>query len=356
MVNLNRTLELVRGGLFDSEATWNGYREEAGDWQKTAILLLGPLIIVAAVAGYVFGFLGSSVSIFGQFRPTLMSTVGTIITSAIGAVVFALVVSALAGMFGGKKSFALGLAATAFASIPSYLGQALMWLPWVGGLIAFALFIYALVLLWKVIPVFLEVPDAKRAAHYIASLVATIVVMMILSLTIGRFFMPSISGPSFSSTSTGGSSSSPFDGGGMLGGFARQAELLDAAENDRYSPPSDGRVDKKQVQEFVRVMERAEEIRQEKMDRYKAIAEKAEEDQDLSLKDLGSLMGGVSEVAGLQTIEIEVVKTAGGNWAEHQWVRESLRAAWIQRDGNDAIEHNYELFQNFEEQLSPFIN
>ncbi len=355
MINLNRTLELIRGGLFDSEATWNGYREDAGDWQKTAILLLGPLIIVAAVAGYVFGFLGSSVSIFGQFRPTLMSTVGTIISSAVGAAVFAFVVSALAGMFGGKKSFALGLAATAFASIPSYLGQALMWLPWVGGLIGFALFIYALVLLWKVIPVFLEVPDANRVGHYIASLVATLVVMAIFSMTIGRFLMPSITGPSFSSTSSSSSSSTPFEGG-MLGGLVRQGELLEAAENDRYSPPSNGRIEKKQVQEFVRVMERAEELRQEKMDRYKAIAEKAEKDEDISLKDLGSLMGGVTDVAGLQTVEIEVVKTAGGNWAEHQWVRESLRTAWIQTDGNDTIEHNYALYQDYEEQLSKFIN
>lgn len=354
MVNLNRTLDLIRGGLFDYEATWNGFREEADDWKKTAALLLGPLILIAAIGGYVFGFLGSSVSLFGV-RPTLMSTVGTIITSAIGAAVFAFVVSALSGMFGGKKAFALGLAATAFASIPGYLGQAVMWLPWVGGLIALGLSIYALILLWKVIPVFLEVPDSNRVGHYIASLIATIVVMIILSVTIGRVFMPSMSGPTFSDLSDRGSSSSPFDGG-VLGGFARQAELMEAAEKDRYSPPSNGRLDKDQVREFIRVMKRAEEIRAEKMDRYKAIAEKAEQEEDISLRDLGSLMGGVSDVAGLQTVEIEVVKTAGGNWAEHQWVRESLRTAWIQKEGSDTIEHNYELYQDFEEELSAFIN
>ncbi len=355
MINLKRTLELIRGGLFDSETTWQNFLADAEDWQKTVFLLLGPLIVVAAVGAYVFGILGSSVSFFGQFRPTLVSTVMTIITSAIGAVVFAFVVSALAGMFGGKKSFALGLAATAFASIPSYIGQAVMWLPWVGGLLALGLFIYALILLWKIIPVYLEVPDAKRAGHYILSLIATIVVMMILSLTIGRFFMPSITGPSFGGMSDNGSSSSPF-GGGALGGFARQAELIAAAEEDRYSPPSDGRLDKKQVREFIRVMERADEMRQQKMEKLKEITERAEKDEDISLKDLGSLMGGVSDAAGLQTAEIEVVKTAGGNWAEHQWVRNSLRTAWIQKEGSDAIEHNYELYQDFEDDLSNYMN
>ena len=62
------------------------------------------------------------------------------------------------------------------------------------------------------------------------------------------------------------------------------------------------------------------------------------------------------EAAGLQTSEIEVVKSAGGNWAEHQWVRESLRTAWIQKDINDTVAHNYELYLEFEDQLSAFIS
>jgi hypothetical protein len=41
------------------------------------------------------------------------------------------------------------------------------------------------------------------------------------------------------------------------------------------------------------------------------------------------MMSGMTEVAGLQTTEIEVVMSTGGNWAEYQWVRESLRTAWI---------------------------
>jgi hypothetical protein len=354
MIDLKRTLRLVSGGMFDSEQTWRNYLPEAENWQKTVFLLTGPLIIFAAVAAYIFGFLGSDISLFGRFRPTLVSTVLTMITSAIAAVVVAFVVSALAGAFGGKNSFALGLAATTFAFIPGYLGQAVTWLPWIGGLLALGLFIYALVLLWKVIPVYLAVPDGKRVGHFILSLVATIAAMLILSMTIGRFLYPSVGGPTFDSISERAAPGST-SGAGMYSGIARQAELMAAAEEDRFDPPSNGRLSEDQVREFIRVMQRTEELQQEKMARFKEFAERAENNEDVSLSDLGSMMSGVTEAAGLQTSEIEVVKSAGGNWAEHQWVRESLRTAWIQKDINDTVAHNFGLYQEFEEELSDYI-
>ena len=50
--------------------------------------------------------------------------------------------------------------------------------------------------------------------------------------------------------------------------------------------------------------------------------------------------------------ELEVVKTGNGNWAEHNWVKEQLRVAHIQRgDGSDAIAHNYKLYKKYEEEL-----
>jgi len=350
MVDLKRTMQLITGGMFDSEQTWRNYLPEAEDWQKTAFLLTGPLIIFAAVAAYVFGFLGSGMSLFGGFRPTIVSTILTMITSAIASAVVAFVVSALAGAFGGKNNFALGLAATTFAFIPGYLGQAVTWLPWVGGLLALGLFVYGLVLLWKVIPIYLAVPEEKRVGHYILSLVATIAALFILSMTIGRFIFPSMDGPSFDSPTSG---SSP--GAGMFGGMARQAELMAAAQEDRYDPPSNGRVSEDQVREFIRIMQRTEELQQEKAARFKELAEKAERDEDVSFSDLGSMMSGMSEATGMQTTEIEVVKSAGGNWAEHQWVRESLRTAWIQKDSNEAVAHNFELYQEFEAELSAYV-
>jgi hypothetical protein len=353
MFDFKRTIELIRGALFDPEPTWRSYLPEASDWRKTAFLLTGPLIVAAAVIAYLTGFLSSDTSILGLGRPTLAFTLLRILMGAVVAGLVALIFSALAGVFRGKGSFALGLAATTLAFVPGYVGQAFSGLPWIGTLLGIALFIYALVLLWKIIPLYLEVPDDKRAVHYILSILASIVAMAILSTVFGRMMVDNEAGLDGGRLS--GSRSSDDSLGGVFGTLGRQAELLAIAEEDRYTPPSDGKLTEQQVQAFIRVMNRVGEVQAEKEKRFQEIARKADEEEQMSLSDFGQMMGGMTDLAGLQTAEIEVVKTAGGNWAEHQWVRESLRTAWIQQDLNDAVAHNYRLYQANEAALANFI-
>jgi Yip1-like protein len=351
MFDLKRTLELVQGALFDTEPTWRAYLPEAGNWQKTAVLLTGPLIVASTVIAYLLALTSSDTSMFGMFRPTIMSSVINIVAGAVAVGVVTFIFSTLAGVFGGKNNFALGLAAISLAFVPGYVGQALVWLPWLGGLLSFGLAIYGLVLLWRIIPIYLEVPDGKRTAHYVVSLLASIVVMMVIGSVVGRVLYGSVPGMTMSGITQMGSGSS----GGMFGGAIRQAELMAAAEEDRYSPPSDGKLSDRQVREFIRVMDRAAELQADKDKRLQALAEKADSDNQLSMGDLGELMGSVTDLAGMQGGQIEVVKTAGGNWAEHEWVRDTLRTARIQKDGSDMIVSNYGLYQKYEEQLSGYL-
>ena len=349
MFDLKRTLELIKGALFDAEPTWRAYLPEAGNWQRTAFLLTGPLIVASTVIAYLLALISSDTSMFPMFRPTVMSSVVSIVSGAVAVGVVAFIFSALAGAFGGKNNFALGLAAITLAFVPAYVGQALAWLPWIGGLLAFGLSIYGLVLLWRIIPIYLEVPHGKRIGHYIVSLICSIVVMAI----VGSF----VSGVMYASSPgmTMGGLPQVATPGSMFGGVMRQAEMMAAAEEDRYSPPSDGNLTEQQVREFIRVMDRATELQADKEKRLQALAEKAGDDEQLSMSDLGELMGSVADLAGMQGGQIEVVKSAGGNWAEHQWVRESLRTAWIQKDINDTIAHNYKLYQKHEEQLARYV-
>lgn len=352
MLNPARTIELVKGALFDAEATWKNYLPEADNWQKTAFLLTGPLIVIAAVLGYVIGFFGANSSMFG-FRPTLMYTFVGIIMSAIAAGVVAFIVSALAGMFGGKASFARGLAATSLAFVPGYLGQALSWLPWIGSLVALGLVIYALVLLWRIIPVYLYVPDGKRTGHYIMSLIATVVTMILISMVMRPIIAPSMPDmPSFSNSASGDGSPGI---GGFVGEAMRQGELMAAAEEDRYEPPSDGKLSESQVREFARVAQRAREIMEERGERIRELAERAENDEELSMSEMSEMMGSATTMMGMNTIELEVVKTADGNWAEYEWVKNALRTAYIQKDINEAVAHNYELYKEYEDELQSFV-
>ena len=66
---------------------------------------------------------------------------------------------------------------------------------------------------------------------------------------------------------------------------------------------------------------------------------------------VGSGIAGMAGVVNIANAEMEVVMTGGGNWAEHQLVREQLHVARIQKDINAAVEHNYQLYLAFEDEL-----
>lgn len=342
-----RSLDLIKGALLEPEKTWNSYLPEANDWQKTAILLTAPLIVVSAVVAYVLGSLFSGASALG-LQPTLGSMLMGIVLGAISAALVALIVSFLAQAFGGKGGFARGLAATTLAFVPGYVGQALSSLPWIGWLLAIGLGIYGLVLLWRIIPSYLEVPAGRRVAHYVVTLLTAIVVMVILGAMFGGGAAMHHGGGVTGSYAPGPSS-------GVFGDLARQGELMAVAEEDRYEPPGDGRLEEDQIEEFLRVMQRTQEAVAARQERLAALSERTQSDEQMSIGDLSAMMGGISDAAGLNTAEIEVVKSAGGNWAEHQWVKQTLRTAWLQKDIDDAVKHNYALYQQYGDELDGFI-
>lgn len=363
MIDLTCTMKLISGALFDRESTWQGYLPEAGDWRKTAFLLSGPLIVVSGAVAYLLSLLSADSSLFGLFRPTIMSTLVGFATGAIAAGIAALVFSTLAGVFGGKKSFALGLAATALAFVPAYIGQALAPLPWIGGVLAFGLVIFSLVLLWKIIPLYLEVPNGKRAFHYISSLATTVVLMMLLSIIVS----PMVYGTgknsplaelglsqhardsSFSASS--GDDTQAVPSIEMFGDSIRRSELLKEAMSDTYAPPADGRLTEHQVQAYVAVLQQVTRLREVAADDIQAAARKADADGEMSIGDLGTAMKVGNQMGTLATAEMDLVKQDGGNWAEHRWTAQALLMASRQKNTNESIAYNYALYEKYAAQL-----
>ena len=75
-----------------------------------------------------------------------------------------------------------------------------------------------------------------------------------------------------------------------------------------------------------------------------------------SSADLVSVYQGMGAVVGLQNVEMDVVKSGGGNWAEYRWVKEQLRVAKLQGgSGSKAIEHNYALYRDNEDVLGDVL-
>ncbi len=76
-------------------------------------------------------------------------------------------------------------------SIPTLAGQVLGTLPYVGGMLSLGLGIYAVILLYKAIHVFLEVPMKNRVKHFILFFLASFVFSVLLGMSFGKLFAPS---------------------------------------------------------------------------------------------------------------------------------------------------------------------
>lgn len=363
MLDLKRTLTLVSGALFDRETTWKEFRPDAGNWQRTLLQLTLPLIIVSASAAFLMSSVFADGSIFSLFRPTLKSTMVGMLVSILFAGIVAAIIGTLSGVFGGKTSIALGLAATTLAFIPGYLAQVVTWLPWIGGLLSLALGVFSLVLLWKIIPLYLEVPDGKRAAHYFVSLAAIIVAGFLLSRAVAPNDYAEIADTPFArmaesaldvESTPGGQDPSLRDSAvrtptsDFVSDAMTTSRIMRAAAEDKYTPPDDGRLSEQQVITYLAHVGAAGEEYRQKMENINAVSSDLQGDGDVSMADISQMMKAANAGGGIAVVEINAVKKAGGNWAEHQWVRQTLVTAGRMQNANPTTAHNYALFQKYD--------
>ncbi|MGA9572841.1 MAG: Yip1 family protein [Lysobacterales bacterium] len=354
--DFTKTLALIKGGLLDHENTWKTYLEGCPGWQQTALVLTGPLFIASILISLIFSRLTGGYAMYGYQGNWFMALIISLIMGVIGFAIVVLVFNFLAGTFKGTPDFSRAFAAVSLAVIPAWVAGAIAGLiPYLGGFIALAGGILSLVFLYRIIPLALNVPDDKRTVHFVVSLVIVIVINMIIGLMIGRGGAGSAyrnSGYTASEVSTRKSASS-----GVIGEGIRQAEIIDAATADQYEPPSDGEIDEDQVEEYVSVMRKTKAMHDEyaeKMEKLSAeMKAKEAEGKGPSMADLGKMYSGAGGLVSANNAEMEVVKTGGGNWAEHEWVKQQLRIAHVQQgEGSDAIAHNYKLYKKYEDELN----
>ena len=349
MFDLQKTLILVKGGLLEHRQTWQTYLDENNDWKETATLLTGPLVLVSFILSLIFGWLFSSQYMFAQ-RSGFWLMIFGLIAAAISIAIAAFVFSYLAGVFKGKHDFNKGFAALSLAAIPGYLGSILGTLPWIGFLFVLALGITSLVFLYKIIPLYLDVPEDKRVVHYTVSLVSTIVLVFIVNMVLG-----------VGAHTTGGMNPAHMQGTnstnqnyGMFGDLERQATMIEQAGKDRYTAPESGKITEDQMEKLIITMQKTAEYKKRQNEQMKGLEEELKDKKDFSFSDFGKLRSGISSAMTTANAEMEVVKSGGGNWAEHQWIKNQLRIASIQKDLNDTVKHNYVLYQKYSDQLKQY--
>ena len=354
--DFTKTLALIKGGLLDHENTWKSYLEDCPSWQQTALALTVPLFLASTLVSLIFSRLTGGYAMYGFQGNWFMALLTSIIMGALGFAILVLVFNFLAGTFRGTPNFSRAFAAVSLAVIPAWVAGAVAGLiPYLGGLIALAGGILSLVFIYRIMPLALNVPDDKRKVHFWVSLVAVIVINMVIGLTLGlgRAGEPYSGNGYTASDIAQRKSASP----GVFAEGVRQAEIIDAASSDTYDPPSDGELDQDQVEDYVAVVRKTRAIRQEyaeKMDKLAAeMKAKEAAGESPSMADLGKMYSGAGGLVTINNAEMEVVKTGGGNWAEHEWVKQQLRTAKIQQgEGSDEIAHNYKLYKKYEDELN----
>jgi hypothetical protein len=353
--DFTKTLALVKGGLLDHEATWKNYLGENPQWQQTALVLTGPLIIANVLLGLIFSRLTGGYAYYGYPSNIIVALLMGLVMAGAGFVIAVFVFNFLAGTFKGTPNFSRAFAAVSLAAIPAWVAGVLAALiPAVGFFISLAGGIVSLVFMYKIMPLALEIPDDKRTVHFVVSLVAIIVASMILGAVLGRGAMDSGIRTGGFTSSDGASRSTT--GSGMLGEMERQSRLMEQAQADVYDPPGDGKLDEDQVEKYISVLQKTRSLHEEQAEQMKKLeAEmkaRQEAGEDASPADLAKIYAGIGTAVSANNAEMEVVKTGGGNWAEHIWVKEQLRIAHVQQgDGSESIEHNYELYKKYESSL-----
>lgn len=343
MFDINKTIELIKGGLLEPRATWQSYLAENRGWQETAMLLTLPLIVASSVLSGLLSLLFGGYGMYGA-RMGFGGWLIGLIMAVIGIAAVAFIFSYLAGVFKGKHDFNKGLAALSLAAVPGYVGGIVGSVPFIGWLVALAVAVVTLVFLYQIIPSYLEVPEDKRVLHYVVSLVVSFVFMLILGSILGFGGMMSMQR---NTAMIEGQQPAQV---GMFGDIQRYAVLMERAEQDSYDPPGDGMITESQMEDYMEVMRKTAEIRGEQIAKMERLKEEYE-GKEPSAADLGNIAGSIGSVLGAFNAEMEVVMTGKGNWKEHEWVKEQLRIARIQKDISEAVQHNYAMYQTHQTEL-----
>jgi len=358
--DIKKTLELVKNGLLNPEGTWNSFLEENPEWQKTLILLTGPVLLASVVLNVIFSRMLGGYGAYAVGGNIVTALLIGLITAIAGFILFVFIASFFAGKFGGTSDFSRAFAAVSLAAIPAWLASiAAAIIPWLGVFVSIAGAIWSLVLLYKIFPLALGVPQEKRVVHFVVTLIVTVVCNVILgTLLVFGGLRPDMTTSSLGSrdSTTNRIGEDVTSGTGIFGEAQRQAELMQSASQDRYEPPDDGEVTEEQVQALVSVIEKSQAALADRAERLKRTSEDLEDGEIDSPADLMTMYQGMGAAVSLQNVEMEVVKTGGGNWAEYRWVKEQLRIAKLQMgSGSDALEHNYELYTEYEDQLGDVL-
>ena len=180
-MNVNELLNLMVKGIVAPEKLLDEKLQEKRAWVDMLKFPVLPLVaVVALVSAVLILLFGYNIPFVGVVKPSmpdaLMQAVGTVLTYGIAIVIMSWVAAYLASMTEGSNDQNRAMLMLFLVSIPSLIGQVLGTLPVVGLFVAMGLGIYSIILLYKAIPVFMEVPLEKRVRYFVLLVISSMVI------------------------------------------------------------------------------------------------------------------------------------------------------------------------------------
>ena len=371
----NQLISSLQRAILKPEPLWQEEVEKSVAWslllKNTVLPVIGVTAILSAILLKIFGY---HLPMIGVVRPSmtdmLLQIVGAIVMYGISIVLLGWIAAWLAGMLGGKNDLNRAVAMLFWISVPSLVGQVLGTLPFVGWVISLGLGIYSLVLLYRAIPVFLDVPVSERVKHFIFFLIASFVVSILLGMTLGRLFTPrdmmqsmrpdvivppqmkeiGQSQPVQKSTKKSENPVEDYVESMAKGDYNK--DVIEKAKEDRFIPPADGKLTKAQVEKFLALAKKVKIVEKEQAQKLKEKYDKKEQSNDFSISDV---FNGLKDFTSLATLEMKVVKENGGNWAEYTWVKDRVREAYYTPSLSPTTEYNAKLLKGHEALLKEIL-
>jgi hypothetical protein len=115
-------------------------------------------------------------------------------------------------------------------------------------------------------------------------------------------------------------------------------DVLKRAAEDKYEAPRDGKLSEEQVLMYLKVQNRAHELRKVAKERFEEQAGKAEaaEQGGKKLTSIWEGMKSLSKVGDLLTVDIRAAQELGHNTAEYEWVKNQVLEASFSHWYSDA--------------------
>ena len=371
----NQIIEALQSAIIRPEPLWERVAAETPPWQEFLKGIVLPVIgVVAVLSALLLKIFGYHLPMIGVVRPSmtdmLLQIAGAIVMYGISIVLLGWIAAWLAGLFGGKNDLDRAVSMLFWISVPSLLGQLLGNIPFVGWVLSLGLGIYSLVLLYRAIPVFLDLAVSERVKYFILFLIASFAVSMLLGMTLGRLFVPrdmmqsmrpdvivppqmkkvGRSHPTHNGTTESENPVEDYVESMAKGDYNK--DVISKAKEDRFTPPADGKLTRAQVEKFLALAKKVKTVEKEQARKLKEKYEKKEQSEDFSISDI---FNGLKDFTGLATLEMKVVKENGGNWAEYTWVKDRVREAWYTPSLSPTTEYNAKLLKGYEALLKEIL-